>query len=358
MSRAPFGTRRSRRRRRSAGLFAAVAVAAVVVAAVAGVFGFALLRPAVSSTAPPASPTPSWSAAATEKPSPTPRTTAAPAPTPSVAASCDGTATLVSVWAHPDDDIIFANPTISDAIAAGECVRTVFLTAGDAGKGLGYVEARELGILRAYNDMRGTEGLWDTADVVLESGVHVRRLTPHGNPRISVLFFRLPDGNITGGGFASTGFATLGRLLDGQLSALSPIDGGVSVSRDQVLASVRDLAREFAPERLFTHIPRGSSFAPGDHPDHSVVGSIVRDALSGDPAIAPGIRYVVGYPSETLPRNLDGPVLDAKVDTYRIYAQEDEVIRCADRASCLGTRKFGEWLRRSYPKTEAELNLG
>lgn len=338
-----------------------ISVAVVVVAAaVVAVFGSALLRPHAPAATTPAAP-PS-SIEATAEPTSTASATAAPSseptPTPPVARSCDGAATLMSVWAHPDDDIIFGNPTISDAIAAGECVRTVFVTAGDAGKGLGYVEARELGILHAYNDMRGTDGLWDTADLLLESGVHARRLTPQGDPRISVLFLRLPDGNITGAGFTSTGFATVSRLFDGQIPAVSPVDGGVSVSRDQVMASVRDLAREFAPERLLTHIPRGSSFAPGDHPDHSVVGSIVRDALSGDPAVAPGIRYVVGYPSEMLPRNLDGAVLDAKVDTYRIYSQQDEVIRCADRASCLGTRKFGEWLRRSYPKTEAELNLG
>lgn len=264
----------------------------------------------------------------------------------------------MSVWAHPDDDLIFGNPTISDALHAGDCVRTVFVTAGDAGKGMRYVEARELGILRAYNDMRGTQGLWDTTDLTLTSGVQLRRLTPQGDPRVSVIFLRLPDGNITGAGFADTGFATLGRLFDGGIPALSPVSGGAALSRDQLLATVRELSTGFAPGRVLTHIPRGSAFAPGDHPDHSVVGSVVRDALSPDPAVGPGIRYFVGYPSADLPQNLDGAVLNAKVDTYRIYAQQDEVIRCADRAACLGTRKFGEWLRRSYPMTEAELHLG
>ncbi len=367
MSRASIPTRRARRRQRSTALIASISVAVVVVAAVVGVFAVAVLRPdppatvAPSPSSPRATPSPSpHPPSATAAPTPTASPTATPTPEPPVlpaAERCDGD-TVMGVWAHPDDDIIFANPTISDAIAAGGCVRTVFVTAGDAGKGMGYVEARELGILRAYNHMRDEDGLWDATDLSLNSGMTVRRLTPRGDARVSVLFLRLPDGNITGAGFPATGHATLARVWDGALPAVAPVSGGAGVSRDQLLASVRELASGFAPARILTHIPRGSAFAPGDHPDHSIVGAVVRDALTADPAVGPGIRYFVGYPSKDLPRNLDGGVLDAKVDTYRVYAQQDEVIRCADRGACLGTRNFGEWLRRSYPKTEAELQLG
>ncbi|WP_295789765.1 PIG-L family deacetylase [uncultured Microbacterium sp.] len=356
-------------RRVSAGLIAAIAAAVIVVTAVAAVFAFALLRPESEPAVPPTT-----SGATPSRPTavPTPSPTATPAPTPSstptptapvvspspAAQGCDGSTTVMTVWAHPDDDIIFANPTISDAIASGQCVRTIFVTAGDAGKGGGYVDARELGILRAYNHMRGTDGLWDAAELTLNTGMHARRLTPQNDPRVSVVFLRLPDGNITGGGFDATGHATLSKLYDGAVATLAPIDGRPAVTRDQLLASVREFGAALAPALTLTHIPRGSAFAPGDHPDHSVVGSIVRDALSADATVGPGIRYFVGYPSADLPRNIGGAVLDAKVDTYRIYTQQDEVIRCADRSACLKTRKFGEWLQRSYPKTEAELQLG
>lgn len=358
MSRASLPRRRAHRRRRSVAVVAAVSLAVIVVASVVGVFAFALLRPEAPSVA--GSPSQaSASPIVTPTPTPTPSATAAPTiePPPPAAQGCQGE-TVLGIWAHPDDDIIFGNPTISDALAAGGCVRTVFVTAGDAGKGMGYVEARELGILRAYNDMRGSDGLWDAADLVLETGVHVRRLTPQGDPRVSVLFLRLPDGNITGAGFAATGFATVSRLIDGEIPTLAPVTGGADVSRDRLLLSVRELATGFAPGRVLTHIPRGSAFAPGDHPDHSAVGSVVREALTSDPAVGPGIRYLVGYPSKDLPRNVDGGILDAKVETYRIYSQQDEVIRCADRVACLATRNFGEWLRRSYPKTESELQMG
>lgn len=298
------------------------------------------------------------SPAPTSSPTPTPTSAppSSPAPLSPAAQECAGQ-TLLSVWAHPDDDIIFANPTISDAIADGECVRTLFVTAGDAGKGLTYTHARELGILRAYNHMRGSDGLWDSTVVTLDGGLRVERLTPQNDPRVSVLFARLPDGNITGGGFATTGHATLSALLDGAISALTPLDGGPAVDRAQLSASLAELAGALQPARTLTHIPRGSAFAPGDHPDHSVVGTLVREAVGGVPAVAPGLRYAIGYPSADLPRTVEGATLDAKVETYRIYTQQDEVIRCDSREACLGTRKFGEWLRRSYLLPESDLRF-
>lgn len=292
---------------------------------------------------------------------PTPTPTPTPTPAPVVPASpaaqpCDGD-TVLTIWAHPDDDIIFGNPSISDALAAGECVRTIFLTAGDAGRGLGYVNSRELGILRAYNHMRGADGFWDSTALTLTGGLRVERLSPQGDPRVSVMFARLPDGNITDEGFDSTRHATLSKLVDGAIATLTPIDSGPAVDRAQLSASLAELAAALHPVRTLTHVPRGSAYAPGDHPDHSVVGTLVRDSLGRDASLATGLRYLVGYPSIDLPRTLDGAALDAKVETYRIYAQQDDVVRCADRDACLKTRKFGEWLRRSYPLSEADLRM-
>jgi LmbE family N-acetylglucosaminyl deacetylase len=355
MSRSQTGSSRAGRGRRHALIAAIAAIAVVAGAAVAVPIALRLLggpEPAVAPSSPPAE---------SSHPAPTPTSTPTPTPTPTpgspVAQSCPGGDTLLTVWAHPDDDIIFGNPTISEAIAAGQCVRTVFLTAGDAGRGLDYTHARELGILRAYNVMRGNDGLWDETVITLDSGMRVDRLTPQGDGRVSVFFVRLPDGNITDGGFAATGYATMSKLLDGSIASLAPLDGGPAVSAAQLSASLTEFADALRPARTLTHIPRGSAFAPGDHPDHSVVGTLVRDAIGPVDGVGQGLRYLVGYPSENLPRNVDGQTLDAKVETYRVYTQQDDVIRCADRDACLSTRKFGEWLQRSYPKTEAELEM-
>lgn len=360
MTRADRPTRR-RSRWGAGALVAVLAVVllvggAIVVSTALGIWPLGAAPPQAAPPAlPTASPTPTTASVPRVVPSATPSPAPA-APTSPAVQACDGD-TVLTVWAHPDDDIIFGNPTISDAIAAGQCVRTVFLTAGDAGKGLDYTHARELGILRAYNNMRGSDGLWDSTVVTLDAGLRLERLTPQGDPRLSVMFVRLPDGNITDGGFDATGHATLSRLLDGGIATLAPIDGGPAVDRAQLSAALSEIAGALHPVRTLTHVPRGSAYAPGDHPDHSAVGTLVRDSIGHDPVAAPGILYFVGYPSIDLPRTLDGTVLDAKVETYRIYAQQDPVVRCADRDACLKTRKFGEWLRRSYPLVEADLRM-
>ena len=59
-------------------------------------------------------------------------------------------------WAHYDDDLVFANPTLLHALDSGRRAHSCFFTASDAGAGLsGYVDGRETGIRAAYDNMRG-----------------------------------------------------------------------------------------------------------------------------------------------------------------------------------------------------------
>lgn len=364
---------RDRRRRRASRLWRtlAVLVAAIVIAGIGGVvLASALTRPLTAATSTPTPP----AVAGPDGPAPTTTPTTAtivdppapvetpppppPAPVSPAALPC-ATSTLLTVWAHTDDDIIFANPAISDAIAEGRCVRSVFLTAGDAGKPPGYSRSRELGILRAYNVMRGQPGqLWNQAQLTLLSGEQATQFVPQNEDRLSILFLRLPDGGLDGGGFGSTGHASLPKLLDGAVSTLAPIDGGPAVSLDTLRATVREIASAYAPSEVLTHIPRGTGVTAGDHPDHSVVGTLVRDAALGGAMPRESVRYYIGYPSQNMPVNVTGDALKRKVDTYRVYAKEDPVLACADNSACLARAKFGAWLQRSYSLGDAELGLG
>ena len=44
--------------------------------------------------------------------------------------------TVATFWAHYDDDLIFANPTVQHALDRGQRTRSFFFTAGDAGTGM------------------------------------------------------------------------------------------------------------------------------------------------------------------------------------------------------------------------------
>src|SRR5262245_24302675 len=71
--------------------------------------------------------------------------------------ACPAGRTLTIV-AHEDDDLLFTSPDLLAAIQAGRCVRTIFVTAGDAGAASWYWSGREDGARAAYAQMIGTAG--------------------------------------------------------------------------------------------------------------------------------------------------------------------------------------------------------
>ncbi|KEP76387.1 hypothetical protein HR12_00080 [Microbacterium sp. SUBG005] len=268
-----------------------------------------------------------------------------------------GSDTTVAVWAHADDDIIFANPHLSEVIASGATLRTIFVTAGDAGRGLAYAQQREAGIRAAYDAMRGSTAVWRTSEITLLSGARVTRFVPSDDPRLSITVLRLPDGNLSAKGFPSTGDAGLTQLINGIVPALAPIDGGPTLDAARLSDTVAELIHAGRPDRITTNIPHESAFARGDHPDHSCVGSLVRAVAPSAGVPAEAVTYYIGYPSKRQPVNVIGAPLDAKVGVYQVYAAQDPVVTCDDATACLAQPGFGQWLRRSYPKTEGELQL-
>lgn len=303
--------------------------------------------PATSIPVSTAAPAPSPTATPTPEP---------PAPPVSPAAAPCATAVTMSVWAHYDDDLIFANPVLQDAMAAGDCVRTVFVTASDAGRGMAYSQGRELGILRAYNTMRGQEGFWSENSVTLLSGAELSQFSPDGDPDITIAFLRLPDGNLNGDGFSSTGHATLPKLLDGAIADLSPVTGAPALSSEGLVVSVAELIQAYEPARLLTHVPSDSAeWSAGDHPDHGATGTYARAAWQRAGFPAGQVLYAIGYPSASLPANVGGDVLTQKIAAFRTYAAQDPVVTCATDAACLAKPRFGEWLQRNHLRSEAEL---
>ncbi len=235
-----------RSRRSGAAIGWAIGVFAIALFGVAGaavasgqVRIFAAEPSATASVSPSATPTPTRTPTPTPTPTPSPTPPPPPAPVSPADTPC-ATAVTMSVWAHYDDDLIFANPTLQDAIAAGNCTRSVFLTASDAGRGTGYSKSRELGILRAYNTMRGQEGFWSEKGVTLLSGAVLSQWSPDDDPDITVTFLRMPDGNMNGAGFPSTGHASLPQLLSGSIGSLAPIDGSPPLSSEALIASLAE----------------------------------------------------------------------------------------------------------------------
>ena len=128
-------------------------------------------------------------------PAQTPRAAAAPAAT----TACPN-GTTVTTAAHEDDSLLFESPDIVHDVQDGRCLRSIFVTAGDAGLDQTYWSSREKGTEAGYASMAGVSNAWTQADAGVP-GHPMPLVTLAGNPRVSLVFMRLPDGAPDGSGF-------------------------------------------------------------------------------------------------------------------------------------------------------------
>ncbi len=278
-----------------------------------------------------------------------------PQPTPEL---CDA-GSLVAIWAHYDDDLIFGHSRVAEALEADWCVTIAYLSAGDAGRGVEYSRGREHGIRNAYDTLRGYDGQWTETTDVLNTGVTVEEWAPVNDPRLLLLSFRLVDGNIDGSGFEDDGYESLEKLAAGSIPTIRDVDGPEQLTQDDITHSLVEIISDAQPDELLTGMPREEAdLAAGDHSDHSATASFARAAWRSMDFDRAAVSHAIGYQTSDYPANITGDALARKVAAFSAYAVQDPVTaNCRDLDSCLNLRLFGAWLQREYAKTDAELAL-
>lgn len=267
----------------------------------------------------------------------------APVGTPGAAAatSCQGNA-VMNVVAHPDDDLLFMNPAISTDVAAGRCLVTVYVSAGDAGAGTAYWQGRERGARVANARMAGVADSW-TRTTTSVAGHAMVQDTLNGAPNVRLVFLRLPDGG-DGAGYPSTGQQSLQRLWQSTISSVRAVDGSTTYSRSGLITTLAGLMATFRPVEVRTHDYVGT-FGSADHTDHFALAYFVREGHYRYPYRhrLTGFR---GYTIDTLPASLTAAQADTKLSTFLAYAPHDPNV-CQTRASCLASN-MGAWFSRQY----------
>lgn len=260
------------------------------------------------------------------------------------------TPTIMNVVAHQDDDLLFMNPDLLHSIRAGDCIRTVYVTAGDAGSDTFYWLSREQGSEAAYAHMLGLPDRWVQRTVKLASHEYATITSPIGNPGISLIFLHLPDGNLDGQGFRASHFESLQRLAAGGISTVHAVDGQSYYSYDQLAGALADLMFAYGPTELRTQATYLSAKAP-DHSDHMAVSRLAQAAYEtysgqrGSSDTIPLIRYI-GYPIQTFPSNVEGNNLVEKEAAFFAYARYDRGV-CANMRKC-ERMSYGAYLDRQY----------
>ena len=231
--------------------------------------------------------------------------------------------TTLNIVAHEDDDLLFLSPDLLHAIQAGRNVRTVFLTAGDAGGDAAYWRGREFGIRAAYAQMCGVTDAWSQADAGI-AGHPLPVFTLSGHSSVSLAFMRLPDGGLDGSGSPSTNHESLQKLWTGAIPSIQAIDGSSSYSKEALESTLISLIASFQPDHINT-LDYVGSYGDGDHSDHHTVAYLVQVAVQKytTPHSLTGYE---GYNISYRPANVSGTDLTAKQNAFYAYVPYDRFV--------------------------------
>ena len=222
--------------------------------------------------------------------------------------------------AHPDDDLLFMNPDIIREVERGACVRTVFLTTGDANRDSSYWLLREEGIRAAYATMAGADDAWTMGTLTVE-GRELQLATLEDAPGISLVFMHLPDGNRRGTGNAIHGHQSLMRLWLGEIETIDAVDGSQTYTSAELRHTLAGIIDDFHTDTLRAQ-DWTLDFRTGDNADHTAAARYVRAAAVHATSTHELMGYA-GYPSWTQPANVNGRELGLKADAIMAYAEHD-----------------------------------
>ncbi len=243
----------------------------------------------------------------------------------------------MAIVAHEDDDLLFLSPDLLHDVRAGHCVRTVYVTAGDANRDMDYVRSRELGIQAAYAQMARQPDAWDPATLAI-GGQALSTWRLRADPRLSLVFMHLPDGDRDGGGFERNGFRSLQKLMHHDVDTIATVDGAshyTLASLDTVLAA---LVEGYAPDTIRAQDPRPQVL---DHSDHKAVAMLIQRIDYRRPHTL--VRYVDDVTLAYLPNLGTQDGID-KTAVFATYAAHDPELHCI---ACWYS-PYAYWVQRQY----------
>ncbi len=253
----------------------------------------------------------------------------------------------VVVVAHQDDDLLFINPDLKNAIDAKEPLTTVYLTSGNAGEGMTYVTEREFGIKSAYAFMAGVANSW-TCGLEDYAGKAIETCRLVGAD-VQLVFLRLVDG------FADGSLAgSLKSLWRGTASSSTAVDGsGLSFTRQALVDSLVALyAKEAATEIYTTDF--SFEHRENDHSDHENAGLFAL-AASAQHRLRHSLHSYITYTTKDDTPNLSAQDSAVVADTFAHYASCDKFIEgCSggtgcDQAMCTtSSALYSSWFSRHY----------
>jgi LmbE family N-acetylglucosaminyl deacetylase len=260
---------------------------------------------------------------------------------------CSAGAAL-NVVAHEDDDLLFQSTTLVSDIESGLCVRTIFVTAGEADHtDAAYWQGREAGSKAAYAQMAGVADDWTTSDAGV-AGYSITMETLVAAPKISLVFMRLPDSYVNGWYGNNANGESLQGLFENTVPTIHSIASPIqSYTIDQLRNTLTELMTNFQPTSINTQDFVGH-YGDSDHSDHHTVAYLTLQAQAkyAAPHTFTGYR---GYVIESQPANLTPSQIAQKQAIFFTYAAFDP--ETCDSVPACAARAEASWLQRQYEAT-------
>jgi LmbE family N-acetylglucosaminyl deacetylase len=259
--------------------------------------------------------------------------------------------------AHPDDWQLFMNPNAYyDVQKPSNKVVFVYVTAGDAGVGLGnggrsqpYYLARENGAKLSVKFM---------ADAAKAPEIPVDSVTSvAGHPvkrwlyRNTISYFlRLPDGSPPGTGYVATARQSLKRMHEGAIDAMTTIDDSTIY---QGWSDLRTTLRKLIDQErgtatnVWVNIPDTNIVKNvGDHTDHQHMAQAVLEAIADLPWINKALY--LDYVTASMDENMSSAEREIEAGTFAALAMG---LTALDHPSPWD-RLHRSWLSRHYFRVE------
>lgn len=226
----------------------------------------------------------------------------------------------VFVSAHPDDWQLFMNPNAYHVVSdTTQHVIILHITAGD---GMGYNDytlAREEGSKRAMRFLVKAaypQANFEDSIITTIKSINNHHLYFYKYRNISSYFLRLPDGNFDGAGYTMHNRESLFKLLSGEKSSISTIDG----KNTYTLNDLKNTIGEIIPDPTFQksisiHIAEiDSSFNPKDHSDHISSAKLILNVMENK---TPYHKYsYIEHHTNNLPINIFPEEYQVTVGTW------------------------------------------
>jgi LmbE family N-acetylglucosaminyl deacetylase len=202
--------------------------------------------------------------------------------------------------AHQDDDLIFMQPDVIEAVQRGDGVTNVYVTAGNDNKGPDAADPRYEGLRQAYGAAAGDMN-WDCGWITVD--FHLAQHCRLADENVSLLFLAFPDGGECGQFPGS-----LLQLWNGTITTSTTVAHRTATyDQPQLIATIAEIIGDTRPDVIRTLDV--TSNHGHDHVDHEIVGALTLLALATTDQHPEVIDYR-GYDVANEAQNKIQPIFD------------------------------------------------